>query len=861
MNKHSLGQHTSPNIKVVDGLDAASISKPLAIFFFLCGIMEMRNIFFLTLILLINLVEAQDNHMQTVPIHVGVILDMQTWVAKVSNSCMYMAISDFYDIHPHYKTRLLLHTRDSTSDVIGAAFAAMDLLKNVTVQAIIGPQKSEQTEFIVDVGHKLRIPIISFSATSPSIYSRSPYFIRTTPDDHTQVKAIASIAEAFKWRKAILVHEDSDYGNRLVPHLINAFQETNTRISYRASISPSATNDQIFGELNKLVLLQTSIFVVHMSASFGSKFFLQVKERGMMSEGYVWIITSGMMNVFESLEPNVIASMQGVLGVNPYTPRSERVQNFTTRWKRKFIEDNPDIINTEMVTFGLQAYDTVWALAMAAETVLDMESEFNLDIRGSSIEFLRMEVSKTGPKLLEQISKTKFEGLSGEFRLVNGQLEPAAIQILNILGKELNVNSDQTYSKSAKNFQGIIWPGESTSVPKGWVIPMDGKKLRIGVPVQDGFRELVNVTKDPLTNATLVVGYCIDVFHSAIASLPYTIPYELIPFQREDGKSAGTYNDLIDQVYHRNFDAVVGDITITANRSLYVDFSFPYTEGGVWMIVPLKQQEESLWTSFQSLSQKFGFLSMGVFIITGIVVWVLEQDDRPRFSNILPEIVHLYRAKVISYLSKFMVIIWIILIHGLVSNYMVSLSSMLTLEREPAIMDFNDLIESGDNVGYRQGSFVVDLLKRFHFKESKLKSYSSPQECHELLSKGTKNGGVAAVFDEMPYINIFLAKYRSLSLYTKVGPTHKTDGYGFVFPLGSPIVSDMSNAVLEVTEGKTLMDNAESWYFTNITSKEEIGWAIFSSRNHINHLQIIVSLSVLFLLMASSMFKDKEKRL
>ncbi|KAL5698827.1 hypothetical protein ACHQM5_029812 [Ranunculus cassubicifolius] len=390
---------------------------------------------------------------------------------------------------------------------------------------------------------------------------------------------------------------------------------------------------------------------------------------------------------------------------------------------------------------------------------------------------------------------------------------------------------------------------------------MDGKKLRIGVPVQDGFRELVNVTKDPLTNATLVVGYCIDVFHSAIASLPYTIPYELIPFQREDGKSAGTYNDLIDQVYHRNFDAVVGDITITANRSLYVDFSFPYTEGGVWMIVPLKQQEESLWTSFQSLSQKFGFLSMGVFIITGIVVWVLEQDDRPRFSNILPEIVHLYRAKVISYLSKFMVIIWIILIHGLVSNYMVSLSSMLTLEREPAIMDFNDLIESGDNVGYRQGSFVVDLLKRFHFKESKLKSYSSPQECHELLSKGTKNGGVAAVFDEMPYINIFLAKYRSLSLYTKVGPTHKTDGYGFVFPLGSPIVSDMSNAVLEVTEGKTLMDNAESWYFTNITSKEEIGWAIFSSRNHINHLQIIVSLSVLFLLMASSMFKDKEKRL
>ncbi|OMO90641.1 putative glutamate receptor 2 plant [Corchorus olitorius] len=32
-----------------------------------------------------------------------------------------MALSDFYQTHPHYKTRLLLHPTDSKGDVVQAA--------------------------------------------------------------------------------------------------------------------------------------------------------------------------------------------------------------------------------------------------------------------------------------------------------------------------------------------------------------------------------------------------------------------------------------------------------------------------------------------------------------------------------------------------------------------------------------------------------------------------------------------------------------------------------------------------------------------------------------------------------------------
>ncbi|CAL8995979.1 unnamed protein product, partial [Prunus brigantina] len=95
----------------------------------------------------------------------------------------------------------------------------------------------------------------------------------------------------------------------------------------------------------------------------------------------------------------------------------------------------------------------------------------------------------------------------------------------------------------------VIWPGDSLSVPKGWEVPTDGKKLRIGVPVKVGFTEFVKVTKNPRTNTTDVTGFSIDVFKAAVELLPFALPFDFIPFAKPDGTSAGSYDDLCYQVY------------------------------------------------------------------------------------------------------------------------------------------------------------------------------------------------------------------------------------------------------------------------------------------------------------------------
>ncbi|KAK9903219.1 hypothetical protein M0R45_001148 [Rubus argutus] len=116
----------------------------------------------------------------SIPVKVGVVLDdLESVSAKVWLSCINMALLDFYSSRSNTRTRLVLSIRDSRGDVVDAAAAALDLIKNVQVQAILGPKSSMQANFVIDLGNRTRVPIISFSATSPSLTSlpRLPYAV------------------------------------------------------------------------------------------------------------------------------------------------------------------------------------------------------------------------------------------------------------------------------------------------------------------------------------------------------------------------------------------------------------------------------------------------------------------------------------------------------------------------------------------------------------------------------------------------------------------------------------------------------------------------------------------------------------
>ncbi|KAK3035565.1 hypothetical protein RJ639_034770 [Escallonia herrerae] len=198
---------------------------------------------------------------------------------------------------------------------------ALSLLKDERVDAIIGPQKSEQANFVMDLGERAHVPIISFSATSPSLLPQPPnYFLQTAQSDDTQVGAIAAMIKSFQWKDIVMIFEDTVYGKGIVPYLANALQDVDARFSYRSVFPLSASDDFILKELYKMMTMQTRVFVVQMSHSLAARLFLNAKEIGMMNKGYAWIMTSGLMDIYTSMEPNVKEAMHGVLGVKHQIP-------------------------------------------------------------------------------------------------------------------------------------------------------------------------------------------------------------------------------------------------------------------------------------------------------------------------------------------------------------------------------------------------------------------------------------------------------------------------------------------------------------------------------------------------------------
>ncbi|RVW84240.1 Glutamate receptor 2.1 [Vitis vinifera] len=207
--------------------------------------------------------------------------------------------------------------------------SAVDLLQNEEVEAIIGPGSSMQANFMIGLGSKARVPIISFSATSPSLSSlQSQYFIRATLNDSAQVPAIRAIVQAFGWREVVLIYVDNEYGNGVIPSLTSALLEVDAHVTYWSPIHPSVTDDQLVEELHKLMRMPTRVFIVHMLTPLGYRLFTKANEAGMMEEGYVWILTDGITDFLSTLNASAIDSMQGVLGVKPHVPRTKELESF-----------------------------------------------------------------------------------------------------------------------------------------------------------------------------------------------------------------------------------------------------------------------------------------------------------------------------------------------------------------------------------------------------------------------------------------------------------------------------------------------------------------------------------------------------
>ncbi|GFP80446.1 glutamate receptor 3.2 [Phtheirospermum japonicum] len=737
-------------------------------------------------------------------------------------------------------SKLVLSMHDSNYSGFLGIIGGLQYMEADTV-AIIGPQSSGMAHILSLLSNELHVPMLSFTALDPSLASlQYPYFIQTAPNDLFQMTAIADIVTYFGYREVVVVYPDDEHNRGSMIALGEKLADRRCRISYKALLSPEAlaTNDEIMNELVKVSMMESRVIVVHAYSVVGVRIFDMAHRLGMVDKGYVWIATSWLSTVLDStpVSGGMARSIQGVITFRPHTPDSDWKTAFLRRWDRL---SNGSI---RANTYGLYAYDTVWTIAKAVDVFIN---------RGGVISFSNDTVfNGYGARALNLSSLNRFDGgkqVCSNILRMNGMgltgkigfgsdksvLRPA-FDILNVIGRGykeigywsnysgLSVVPPETLytrapnrSSSNQRLYSVVWPGRTTVKPRGWDFPRNGRRLRIGVPDRVSYKAFVS--KDDNTNE--IRGYCIDVFIAAKELLPYPVSQDFVLYG--DKRKNPNYAELTNMVASNVFEAAVGDIAIVTNRTKMVDFTQPYIESGLVVVVPVRKLNSSPWAFLRPFSLSMWAVTGTSFCVVGFVVWILEHKVNDEFrgppKKQLITIVWFgfstmffaHRENTMSTLGRMVLIIWLFVVLIINSSYTASLTSILTVQQlAPSITGIESLIVSHDRIGFQIGSYAENyLVEELRIAKSRLVPLGSPEEYADALSRGT----VAAVVDERPYVDLFLS---TNCMFQVVGRQFTRSGWGFAFPRDSPLAMDMSTAILTLSENGELQKLHDKWLST-----------------------------------------------
>ncbi|KAI3827592.1 hypothetical protein L1987_01670 [Smallanthus sonchifolius] len=154
-------------------------------------------------------------------------------------------------------------------------------------------------------------------------------------------------------------------------------------------------------------------------------------------------------------------------------------------------------------------------------------------------------------------------------------------------------------------------------------------------------------------------------------------------------------------------------------------------------------------------------------------------------------------GKILNKNSKVVLITWLCMIFVIVQIFTATLSSWLTIDQmRPR------LPSSFKNVGYQYGSYLNDYIpQKYNCSDNNLVPLKSIEEFKDALF----NGSVNAVFDELPYVELFLAKYGSS--YMKFGPINQESGLAFRLCLSKTTVAQLA-LVMTTSIFFTVVDDA-----------------------------------------------------
>ncbi|XP_063227962.1 glutamate receptor ionotropic, NMDA 2B [Bacillus rossius redtenbacheri] len=470
---------------------------------------------------------------------------------------------------------------------------------SVNVSAILYLMNNEQygrstasAQYFLQLAGYLGIPVVAWNADNSGLErraSQSSLQLQLAPSLEHQTAAMLSILERYKW------HQFSVVTSQIAGHddFIQAVRERVTEVQDRFKFtilnavlvtSPLDLQELVNSESRVMLLYSTKEEAVSILTSARDRFKIT-------GENYVWVVTQ---SVIGDLQPHSQFPV-GMLGVHFDTSSNSLLNEITTAIK--------------VYAYGVEDF-----VSDPRNANLTLNTQLSCEGNGDSR-------WKTGDRFFKYLRNVSVEGEHGKPNIeftADGVLKAAELKIMNLrpgVSKQLvweEIGVWKSWEKEGLDIKDIVWPGNSHTPPQGvpekfhlkitfleeppYVNlgppdPVTGKCsmnrgviCRVSKEMELGEAEIAMAHRNG-SYYQCCSGFCVDLLQKFTDELGFT--YELV--RVEDGRwgtlESGKWNGLIADLVNRKTDMVMTSLMINSEREAVVDFSVPFMETGIAIVV------------------------------------------------------------------------------------------------------------------------------------------------------------------------------------------------------------------------------------------------------------------------------------
>ncbi|XP_006277709.4 glutamate receptor ionotropic, NMDA 2D isoform X1 [Alligator mississippiensis] len=452
-----------------------------------------------------------------------------------------------------------------------------DVLSSLRIHGVVfeDDTRAEAVAQILDfISAQTSVPIIGINGGSAIVLTpkeKGSTFLQLGSSTEQQLQVIFEVLEEYDWTAfAVLTTLFPGYED-FIDYIEVLTDSSFIGWEHRGVITLNLTDDPDGSRLKRqLREISSQIRLLYCSREEAESIFRAAREAGLTGPGYIWFLVGTNLGGTDYLPEHLPVGLFTVLSAGWRDDLHRRVHNgvaIIAKGAEALFRDYgfiPEFNNDCRAPNMTQIHDNLHRYFM---NITWGQKDFSFNEDGYLINPSLVVISLNKERTWEVVGSWEHQILRMKY------------PVWSRYGKFLQpVDDDQHLTVATLEERPFVIVEN--------IDPATGTCIRDSVPCRKQLNHTESYSLDPvLFEKKCCKGFCIDILKRLAKTVGFTYDLYLVTNGKHGKKIDGVWNGMIGEVFYERADMAIGSLTINEERSEIIDFSVPFVETGISVMV------------------------------------------------------------------------------------------------------------------------------------------------------------------------------------------------------------------------------------------------------------------------------------